>query len=253
MSIIIPDWQIPENIKTLITTRQGGVSKPPFDSFNLAEHVEDNAYDVQCNRHKLLTCLPAAPFWLNQVHSNRVVDAAGVRSVAGMDADGSYTIEADQVCAVMTADCLPLLICNRQGTAVAAVHAGWRGLLNGIIEQAVNKVLSAVQCQSEDLLVYLGAAIGPEKFEVGEDVRRAFLQRASDKKKSQYCFTAIDSLPSKYLADIYQLARIRLQQQGVENISGGNYCTYTDQNTFFSYRREGKTGRMASLIWLENN
>ena len=100
MSIIIPDWQIPENIKTLITTRQGGVSKPPFDSFNLAEHVEDNAYDVQCNRHKLLTCLPAAPFWLNQVHSNRVVDAAGVRSVAGMDADGSYTIEADQVCAV---------------------------------------------------------------------------------------------------------------------------------------------------------
>jgi len=251
MSIIIPDWQIPENIKTLVTTRQGGVSKAPFDSFNLAEHVGDNAYDVRCNRHKLLTYLPAAPLWLNQVHSNRVVDA--MCSVSGVDADSSYTTEADQVCAVMSADCLPVLICNRQATAVAAVHAGWRGLLNGIIEQAVDKVLSAAQCQAEDLLIYLGPAIGPEKFEVSEDVRQAFLQTASDKKKSQYCFTAITSLPGKYLADIYQLAHIRLQQYGIENISGGNYCTYSDQENFFSYRREGKTGRMASLIWLEKN
>jgi len=258
---IIPDWDVPKNVQSLLTTRQGGCSKTPFDSFNLAEHVDDIPENVEKNRQLLLTRLPADPLWLNQIHSNVIVDAG--QSAVGVDADGSYTTEADCVSIVMTADCLPVLICNRQGTIVAAVHAGWRGLVNGILEQAVNKVLSAGQCQAEDLLVWLGPAIGPEKFEVGDEVRRAFLQNsgakkssdknALDKKRIEQCFFPLNNKKNKYLANIYKLARFRLSHQGIENVSGGNYCTYIEQDKFFSYRRDGETGRMASLIWLEKS
>ena len=252
---IIPEWDAPENVKSLLTTRQGGYSKAPFDSFNLAEHVDDIPQNVIKNRQQLMTRLPAEPVWLNQVHSNKVVDAS--RSTIGIDADGSYTIEADCVSIVMTADCLPVLICNRQGTVAAAVHAGWRGLLNGILEQAVNKVLSAGSCHPEDLLIWLGPAIGPEKFEVGNEVRQEFLNKphliknSLFKKSIEQCFTPLNNNKNKYLADIYQLAKVRLLHEGIENVSGGNYCTYTEQDKFFSYRRDGKTGRMASMIWLE--
>ncbi|MCU7798936.1 MAG: peptidoglycan editing factor PgeF [gamma proteobacterium symbiont of Lucinoma myriamae] len=248
--MIIPDWDAPENIKSLVTTRQGGCSKAPFDSFNLAEHVDDILQDVKKNRQQLMTRLPTEPIWLNQVHSNKVVDAS--QSEIGIDADGSYTTKADCVAIVMTADCLPVLMCNQQGTVVAAVHAGWRGLVNGILEQAVDKVLSAGQCQPEDLLIWLGPAIGPEKFEVGNEVRQEFLHKSAlFQKNIEQCFTPLNNKKNKYLADIYQLAKVRLLQQGIENVSGGNYCTYTEQEKFFSYRRDGKTGRMASLIWLE--
>lgn len=248
-SFIIPDWDTPENVKSLLTTRQGGYSKAPFDSFNLAEHVADIPADVIKNRQKLMTQLAAEPVWLNQIHSNKVIVADQFAS--GADADGSYTTQFDCVSAVMTADCLPVLICNQQGTVAAAVHAGWRGLLNGILEQAVDKVLNAVQGHPEDLLIWLGPAIGPEKFEVGDEVRQAFLKKSPDIKEIQQCFTAVKDKKNHYLADIYQLARLRMLHQGIENISGGNYCTYTEQDKFFSYRRDGKTGRMASLIWLE--
>lgn len=258
--IILPQWPAPDNIKSLQTTRHGGCSQAPFDSFNLGEHVDDNSQDVKRNRQQLAELLPSEPVWLNQVHSNTLVDAGS--AATGIDADGSYTTRSNVVSVVMTADCLPVLICNRQGNGVAAIHAGWRGLLNGILEQGVKKLLSASRCRPEDLLVWLGPAIGPGMFEVGDEVRQAFLdkERQQSPEKSQKtakCFIPSPSLQTelssqkKWLADIYQLARIRLSQVGVENFSGGTYCTYKQSEQFYSYRRDGKTGRMASLIWIE--
>lgn len=247
--IILPQWDAPDTIKSLLTTRQGGCSNAPFYSFNLAEHVGDNSRDVKENRLKLAEFLPSEAFWLNQVHSNTIVDA-GVAEI-GTDADGSYSTRSKVVCVVMSADCLPVLICNRQGTGVAAIHAGWRGLVNGIVEQGVKKLLDASQCRPEDILVWLGPAIGSQKFEVGNEVRQAFLKKSpeKDKKSIEQCFSPLKK-SNKYLADIVQLARLRLLRQGVKNISGGDYCTYTQEDKFFSYRRDGKTGRMASLIWI---
>ena len=256
--IIYPDWSAPTNIKSLFTTRQGGFSEPPFDRFNLAQHVEDNPENVKKNRKKLRNMLPSEPIWLNQVHSNLVVDAAEVTT--GIDADGSFTNRPDVVSVVMTADCLPVLMCNRQGTAVAALHAGWRGLLDGILEQGVKRLLESSQCMPEDILTWFGPAIGPKAFEVGDEVRQAFLDKAA--QDHQASFQKIDqsfiaspqnqhNREKKWFADIYQLAQVRLSTIGVENFSGGNYCTYNDKERFYSYRRDGKTGRMASLIWIE--
>lgn len=262
-NIILPKWDAPDNIKSMQTTRLDGFSHTPFDSFNLAEHVTDNIHDVTKNRQKLTNLLPTEPKWLNQIHSNSVVDAS--LSVPGMDADGSYTTQANIVSVVMTADCLPVLICNRQGNGVAAIHAGWRGLLNGILEQGVHKLLSATHGRPDDLLVWLGPAIGPEMFEVGDEVRQAFLDKELENHSGGLnivqCFipstNEVDSsiqtgsVNRKWLANIYQLARLRLSAIGVENFFGGTYCTYQDSEQFYSYRREGKTGRMASLIWIE--
>ncbi len=270
--IIIPEWNAPGNIKSLVTTRQGGYSKAPYNSFNLAEHVGDNSQYVQQNRQKLADLLPSEPIWLNQVHSNRVVNAK--LSTTGCDADGSYSTHSNVVLAVMTADCLPVLLTNRQGNGIAAIHAGWRGLLNGILEQGAEKLLNACQCQPEDLFVWLGPAIGPGMFEVGDEVRQSFLDKASDENQEDIskCFVSSPveqrelsgqktslqntfvenfAIKRKWLADIYQLARMRLSHIGVENFSGGTYCTYKQSEQFYSYRRDGKTGRMASLIWFE--
>jgi len=269
-NLILPEWNAPENIKSLQTTRHEGCSKVPFDTFNLAEHVDDSIHDVKKNRQKLVELLPSEPIWLNQVHSNQVVEAS--LSAFGTAADGSYTMQSNVVSVVMTADCLPVLICNRQGNGVAAIHAGWRGLVNGILEQGVKKLLNASQCQPEDLLVWLGPAIGPEMFEVGDEVRQAFLYKeldnSPDKASISKCFIPANSASSleqmnsppvdtlalkrKWLANIYQLARIRLSSIGVENFFGGTYCTYKENDRFYSYRRDGKTGRMASLIWIED-
>ncbi len=246
-SYIIPQWSAPETIKALQTTRQGGYSHAPFNGFNLAQHVHDDPQQVQCNRQYLSKQLPAEPLWLNQVHSHHIVAFDDVCS--GVDADGSYTQTIGHVCLVMTADCLPVLLCNKQGTVVAAVHAGWRGLAHGIIEQAVNKVMRVGQCRSSDLLIWLGPAIGANKFIVGEDVRQAFLATSWDRAHIHACFTQT-ARKDKYRADIYQLAKAQLWHLGIENISGGNYCTYTDEELFYSYRREAITGRMATMIWL---
>ncbi len=255
-TIIQADWDAPDNIRTLVTTRMGGYSLPPYKSFNLAMHVGDDPQIVEQNRKRLEELLPSEPKWLNQIHSSRIINAADIEPQP--DADGSITAQKNIVSVVMTADCLPALICNRQGSAVAAVHAGWRGLLAGILEQGAEQLLKLSTCQKDEVLVWLGPAIGPNHFEVGDDVRQAFLARAQGRGQSHYesierCFakhTKTSDGQNKYLADIYQLARVRLSAIGVDNVSGGHYCTYSEADKFYSYRRDGVTGRMASMVWI---
>jgi polyphenol oxidase len=242
MQIIEPDWPAPSHVKSLITTRQGGVSLAPFDSLNLAAHVGDDPAAVARNRAILKeTCrLPNEPFWLSQVHGCEVVDTASAASTC--EADAVVSDRPGDVCAVLTADCLPLLMTDRQGTQVCAVHAGWRGLAAGVIESAVSRM----RARPGDLLVWLGPAIGANAFEVGEEVRQAFVAQTSTDAAA---FRRRDE--RHWLADIYTLARERLQRLAVGYIGGGDYCTLSQGRLFYSYRREGVTGRMASLIWIE--
>jgi YfiH family protein len=242
IELLQPEWPAPAGVKALITTRQGGCSAAPFDSLNLAEHVGDDAASVARNRAQLAhECeLPNSPFWLNQVHGSSVVSPQSARP--GCQADAVYTDQLNSVCAVLTADCLPLLITDRQGSEVCAVHAGWRGLAAGVIENALQRFHSP----AEQLLVWLGPAIGPAVFEVGDEVRNCFIH---DRQEADQCFTA--TRPGHWLADIYGLARIRLKGAGVGFVTGGEYCTLTQERLFFSYRRDGVTGRMAALIWRE--
>jgi len=241
--LIEPGWPVPPNVRAFSTTRLGGVGAPPYDSLNLATHVGDDPRQVAQNRHCLqqqLT-LPSAPAWLNQVHG---VDIHPLSKPlpAPVDADGSITDKPGLVCAVMTADCLPILLCDRAGRRVAAIHAGWRGLCCGIIEKCIQQM----QLPAEQLLAWLGPAIGATAFQVGAEVRDAFI--AHDASASQ-AFVQQDQ--QHWLADLYQLARQRLFSQGVRSMYGGDYCTFQQRELFFSYRREGVTGRMASLIWLQ--
>lgn len=237
---IVPDWDAPKGVRALCTTRRGGVSQGPWSSLNLAGHVKDEPDHVEQNRQLLAQqCrLPAQPLWLNQVHQNQVV---GPEQPQSCRADARYTDAENQVCAVLTADCLPLLICDRSGSQVAAVHAGWRGLASGVIEQTLSRFTGPV----DELLVWLGPAIGPEVFEVGTQVYEQFM---SLDQTAGAAFR--EHGPGHWLMDIYLLARQRLEGLGVKEISGGDYCTYSDPDRFFSYRREPVTGRMASLIWL---
>jgi YfiH family protein len=242
MNLLRPQWPAPPWVKAVSTTRAGGISQGPYASLNLGAHVGDNPQAVASNRAMLREQLglPAEPHWLTQVHGCRVATAE--QAGPGCEADAICTRQPWQACAVMTADCLPLLICNRRGDRVCAVHAGWRGLAAGVIEAAIAKF----DGPTADLLVWLGPAIGPGAFEVGEDVRHAFIAQASG---AQTAFTP--NGPGRWLADIYSLARQRLDRLGVGFVGGGEYCTVTDRERFFSYRRDGVTGRMASLIWLE--
>ena len=231
-------------VKAIVTCREGGVSTAPYASFNLASHVGDEGVKVQTNRAILReeAGLPTQPYWLNQTHSACVLDIP-FEYRTDIAADASFTSVPKTVCAVLTADCLPLLVVDKDASEVAAIHAGWRGLASGIVENTLTRLRSSV----EHLHVYLGPAIGPGAFEVGEDVRQAFvsLNRGFDA-----CFRPTP-VAGKYLADLYQLARLKLKALGVGYISGGEYCTYDQANMFYSYRRDGQTGRMASLIWLE--
>lgn len=237
--LIIPDWPAPPNVRVLQTTRRGGLSKPPYDSLNLGDHVGDDAMSVATNRQTLSGHVPSEPVWLNQVHGIQVINAATAGCLP--EADAAYATAHRTVCCVMTADCLPILVCDDSGTVVAAIHAGWRGLLNGVIEQSI----AAMQAQPSDLMAWLGPAIGPAAFEVGDDVRGAFLQRNIEAD------AAFSRSGSKWLADIYLLARQRLGGCGITRVYGGNLCTFSDTLRFFSYRRDGVTGRMATMIWLE--
>ncbi len=235
---LTPDWPVPANIRAATTLRTGGVSYGAYASLNPAMHVGDDVDLVKKNRQliKELLDLPGEPVWLEQIHSNRAVPAVKTESL--QQADASYTAEAGVVCAVMTADCLPLLVCAADGSQVAAIHAGWRGLLAGVVANT----LSAMQ--DNELLVWLGPAIGPDCFEVGVEVRDAFVQ------KSAAFMTAFKQQSNgKWLADIYQLARIDLATLGIDKIYGGGFCTVTEQERFYSYRRDKQTGRMATLIW----
>ena len=237
---IVPDWPAPAKVRALVTTRAGGASRGAYAGLNLGLRSGDDVHIVARNRADLRRWLPAEPLWLRQVHGTRVVEADRVDD--DPEADAALARRPGRVCAALTADCLPLLLCDEAATTVAAVHAGWRGLSAGVIEQT----LRAMNLPAQDLLAYLGPAIGPKVYEVGAEVREAFV--ASD---AQSAAAFAPGAPGKFDADLYALARRRLERSGVARIYGGGYCTYTERERFYSYRRDGATGRMASLIWME--
>lgn len=236
---ILPDWPAPIAVKACVTTRLGGMSQAPFDSFNLGDHVGDAPEAVAANRRRLQQALCCQPAWMSQIHSATVVEAS---PQACPTSDASWTGTRGVGCAVLTADCLPVLFCDLAGTRVAAAHAGWRGLAAGMLEATV----AAMHTPGTQLMAWLGPAIGPASFEVGAEVREAFVSRHA---------AAVEAFsPSRnagrYMADIYQLARIRLAACGVSAVFGGGFCTLKDPR-FYSYRRSARTGRFASLIWLD--
>lgn len=235
---LTPQWPAPARVKSCVTTRAGGVSADPFVSLNLGDHVGDDPVAVAKNRQRLVSLLGCRPAWLSQVHGVAVAEASPELLV---EADASWSATPGVACAIMTADCLPALFCDRAGTRVAAAHAGWRGLAAGVLEAT----LDALALPADQVLVWLGPAIGAQAFEVGAEVREAFI--------AQHAEAAEAFRPShnagKFMADIYQLARIRLAARGVTAVYGGDFCTYNDPR-FYSYRRSAQTGRFASLIWL---
>ncbi|MGZ3181634.1 MAG: peptidoglycan editing factor PgeF [Telluria sp.] len=252
---LAPGWPaLPAHVGALATTRLGGVSAPPYDDgaggggFNLGLHCGDDEAAVRANRARLRAALPAEPAWLHQVHGSAVADAAQVVPGRAPEADASITSTPGVVCAVMTADCLPVLFADRTGTVVGAAHAGWRGLAACVLEATV----AAMRARGAgDITAWLGPAIGPEQFEVGPDVPEAFLAAAGpDAGKAERCFRPYPGRPGKQLADIYGLARIALARAGVSEVTGGEHCTVTERAMFYSYRRDKVTGRQASLIWI---
>jgi len=247
-NIIIPQWPAPKNVRAGITTRKGGVSITPYDSNNMGLHVGDDPERVKENRENLCSQLELvkAPQWLEQVHGVKVIDAKADALVR--TADGCYTRDVNQACVVMTADCLPILLCDNSGTQVAAIHCGWRSLAKGITERALKKF----NCAPQSILAYLGPTISQLHFEVGVDVLEAFFKAARNADHADAIAKSFISArrPLHFYADIYALARAELNALGVANIYGGDYCTYTQTENFYSYRRDKITGRMASLIWL---
>ncbi len=243
LDLIRPNWPAPSQVQAVSTTRLGGMSLSPYASFNLGSRVQDDPKQVAANRQQLSHALelPTEPAWLSQVHGCTVVAAEQVSTP--LEADASYSRKPGSVCVVMTADCLPVLFCNQKGDCVAAVHAGWRGLAAGVIAAAVKRM----DCDSEQILAWLGPAIGPDAFEVGAEVRTIFMDLGP---VTEDCFRP--SPTGRWLADIYALARCQLGTLGITAVYGGGWCTYTDRKRFFSYRRDGVTGRMASLIWLSH-
>jgi len=236
---LIPDWPAPAGVKACTTTRAGGVSLTPFDSLNLGDHVDDQPQAVAENRRRLSEHFGIAPAWLQQVHGVAVAHADPSMVAT---ADASWSATPGVACAVMTADCLPALFCNRAGTRVAAAHAGWRGLAAGVLEAT----LDSLDTPCAEVLVWLGPAIGPQRFEVGPEVREAFVTQLP---AAEQAFVP-SANAGRFMADIYQLARLRLAACGVTAVYGGGYCTVSDPR-FFSYRCSPRTGRFASLIWLE--
>ena len=238
---IVPDWAAPQRVRALITSRNGGVGTGPYASMNLGLRVDDDPHTVAANRRLLKHFLPAEPRWLEQVHGTTVVDAQSVTHPVA--ADASIAKNPGCVSVVTVADCLPILFAERTGKVVAAAHAGWRGLAAGIIENTIR----ALETSPQNLLAYLGPAIGPSAFEVGDEVRDAFV--AVDR-------AAINAFhphkPGKWLADLFMLARQRLAKADVLNVYGGGLCTYSNPARFFSHRRDKVSGRMAALIWIED-
>ncbi|MBU0602516.1 MAG: peptidoglycan editing factor PgeF [Gammaproteobacteria bacterium] len=238
LPLIRPDWPAPARVQACVTTRLGGVSAAPFGAFNPAGHVGDDPAAVAQNRTLLRAALPAEPVWLDQVHGCDVIDAD---AAAGGTADASLARRPGRVCAVLTADCLPVLMCDAQGATVAAVHAGWRGLAGGVLENAVARM----GCEPCGVMAWLGPAIGPAAFEVGPEVRAAFTARLPDAGAAFH-----PGRGDRLHADIYLLARLALAGAGVTEVFGGGLCTVTQAGLFHSFRRDGRCGRMASLIWL---
>jgi polyphenol oxidase len=239
---IIPQWPVPPHVRAVSTLRSGGFSQGGFASLNLGLHVGDDAARVQKNRDLLAATLelPTAPLWLDQHHGCTVVRANDAQT---RHADASFTTAPGAVCAIMTADCLPVLLCDSKGSRVAAIHAGWRGLAHGIIEE------SARSLGGDDLIAWLGPAIGADAFEVGDEVRSIFTAQLGE--AAQTAFRPHNKIRNKWHADIYALARIALQRIGIKAVYGGERCTFSESEHFFSFRRDAETGRMATLIWLE--
>ena len=246
--LVVPEWPVPDWIRAVSTTRIGGVSNAPFDTFNLGIRVGgDDAVSDAIRNRRLLTehlALPVDPCWLWQTHSTDVVDASTTEPET--KADASFSRTAGTVCAVMSADCLPVLFADREGKGVAAAHAGWRGLLGGVLEATI----ASLAIEPDQLLAWLGPAIGPSAFEVGAEVRDAFLDV---EQRLKPCFSPAGPA-GKWMADLPGIARWRLQNAGIESIYASNQCTYSDASRFYSYRRDGvQTGRMASLIWIADH
>jgi YfiH family protein len=235
---ITPDWPAPANVRALITTRAGGISQGAHASFNLGLRAGDDPQAVAANRERLRAILPQEPKWLRQVHGNVVVDADALQDVP--EADAAIARRPGTVCAVMVADCIPVLLADRAGSVVAIAHAGWRGLASGVIENAIDRMA----VPAAGLIAHLGPGIGPRAFEVGADVRDAFL---SGDPRAETAFKPRG--PGKWLADLFLLARQRLARAGVTQVSGGELCTHSDPARFYSYRRDRETGRMAAVIW----
>ncbi|WP_322057463.1 peptidoglycan editing factor PgeF [Paraburkholderia sp. J63] len=283
--LLHPDWNVAPRVRAIVTTRNGGVSAPPFGRWqaahsahsvhsahsaheggeelpcglNLGRLSGDDLAHVEANRARLLAYAGVPAAWLKQIHGPVVVDAAAAleaaRAGTPLEADASVTNQPGIACTVMVADCMPVLLCDGAGRAVGAAHAGWRGLAAGVIEKTARRVAELAGCAASELHAYLGPAIGPQAFEVGEDVRDAFLhhvEAAGDALRvdTVAAFVPRPEAPGKYLADLGKLARLRFAEIGVTHISGGGMCTFTDRERFYSYRRERVTGRMAALIWL---
>ncbi|CAB3779828.1 Polyphenol oxidase [Paraburkholderia caffeinitolerans] len=283
--LLHPEWHVTPRVRAIVTTRNGGVSLPPFgrwqaDEASLAHAAHEDGVELPCglnlgrssgddlehveaNRARLLAYAGVPAAWLKQIHGPVVVDAAvaleAARAGTLLEADASVTNQPGIACTVMVADCMPVLLCDGAGRAVGAAHAGWRGLAAGVIEKTAQRVATLAGCAASELHAYLGPAIGPKAFEVGEDVRTAFMdhvetidgvQRDAVRVSTAAAFVPRSEAPGKYLADLERLARLRLAEIGVTHISGGGLCTFTDRERFYSYRRERVTGRMAALIWL---
>lgn len=243
MKLIIPQWSAPKNIKAFSSTRFDGASNGVYQGLNLGTHVGDDESIVIQNRNRLVkhSNMPSNPIWLNQTHSTKVLNI-GSPTESILDADGLFTQQSNVVCSAMTADCLPVLLTNTQGSQVAAVHAGWRGLANGILENAVEKF-------DGEVIAWLGPAIGKSAFEVGDDVVNAFVE--FDEHAIEAFRPQSQPQANKYLADIGLLATQRLNRAGVQSVFNSNLCTYRDADSFYSYRRDGITGRQAAFIWIE--
>lgn len=249
LDLLTPDWPAPPGVRAFQTTRHGGVSQAPFHSLNLGAHVDDDPQAVAANRARVAALLPGEPLWLAQVHGATVAEAG--RDAPGTEADGVVARTRGAVAVIMTADCLPVLFCDTAGTVVAAAHAGWRGLAAGVLENT----LRAMAVPPEAVLAWLGPAIGPRAFEVGAEVRSAFVAWDDRAAAAFIPSPGEGGLPraGKWRADLYALARLRLEAAGVARgrVHGGDWCTHAHADRFFSYRREPRTGRMGSFIWLD--
>ncbi|KAA1171699.1 peptidoglycan editing factor PgeF [Marinobacter salinexigens] len=246
LPLVTPEWLSSPKVRAVCSTRLGGFSQPPWDSLNLGDHVADDQADVDANRDLLAktVSLDAGRIgWLSQVHGTEVVELGAGFSGARPEADASFTRVPGVACAILTADCLPVILCDRSGSVVGAAHAGWRSLAGGVLENLID----SMGVPAQNLIAWLGPAIGPDAFEVGPEVREVFLEYDSGAVQA---FTPSEHRSGHYLADIYALARQRLGRAGVTAISGGGFCTVHDSSRFFSYRRDGQTGRMATLVWL---
>ena len=249
--LIYADWPAPDNIVALVTCRANGESKAPYNGLNLAKHVGDSEIDVEQNRQLLIQHCSGLDSiqWLNQVHGIEVVAAADSELV--LEADASFSQQAGLACAILTADCLPIVVCDRQGLQIAAIHAGWRGLAAGIIEQTCGRF----SAPSSELLVWFGPAISQPNYEVGSDVLQAFLAGVATelRKEINAAFLPNTDKPGHYFVDLYQIARIKFRYLGVTALYGGQLCSYADGERFYSYRRDGVTGRMATLIYKKSS